>query len=248
MDIDAIARHIVRDRAEGAPFIDFPIKTLHEGYAIQDLVTILSGRVGGYKIGWNSPALMERYHVTQPAGARIMAEAIRADGAEIAEDDHTSLVFEPEIAAVIGKDIGARAGDWTPEAVIAHVERFVPAFEVLDRREGGESRHAPSIIAGNVFNAGLVLGTGGAAPGADLHAMARLVVGGEEMLHAHDTAPQPPAEALAFIANLFTGRGDVIRAGQIVMCGTHAGLVSVPAGQEAYFEIEGLGSVRLRVV
>ncbi|MBB5516265.1 2-keto-4-pentenoate hydratase [Rubricella aquisinus] len=244
MDLDALARHIAADRRARAPFVDFPIPDIATGYDVQDRVTALSGPVGGYKIGWNSPALLERYHVSEPAVARVMAADIRDGAAALDPGDYATLMLEPEIAAILATDLPSRAGPWTADAILPYIARFTPAFEVLDRRQG-ESVHAPSIIAANVFNAGAVVGEPGQGCESDLTGHATLTIGGEERLSAENTAPQPPAEAAAFIATVMQSRGQVLAQGQILLCGTHAGLQSIAPGQEAVFAIAGLGEARL---
>jgi 2-keto-4-pentenoate hydratase len=244
MDLDALARHIVQDRAARAPFVDFPIPDLETAYDIQDRVTALSGPVGGYKIGWNSPVLLERYHVTEPAVARVMASNISIGPSVLRAGDYASLMLEPEIAAILADDLPPRAGAWTADAILPYIARFTPAFEVLDRRQG-ESVHAPSIIAANVFNAGAVLGTPGEGCDADLTGQAHLTIGGEERLNAANTAPQPPAEAAAFIATVMQARGQVLRKDEMLLCGTHAGLQMIAPGDDAVFSIAGLGEARL---
>lgn len=246
MDLDALARHIAADRAARLPFTDFPIADIATAYDIQDRVTALSGPVGGYKIGWNSPVLLERYNVREPAVARVLDADIQTGPANLNPVKFATLMLEPEIAAVLAEDLPTRASGWTADTILPYIARFVPAFEVLDRREG-QSVHAPSIIAANVFNAGAVIGGPGVGCDGDLNGQATLTIGGEERLNDANTAPQSPAEAAAFIVTVMQSRGQAMTKGQILLCGTHAGLQMITPGQEAVFTIEGLGEARLTV-
>ncbi len=214
------------------------------GYAVQDVVaTLLGNRLGGvagYKIAWNTPALMAAHGVSEPGAARLFRRWIVEDGAELDPGDYATLMIEPEIAAVMAGDPGPEAG---AADALAAVERLVPAFEILDRRRVAGPPHAPSIIAANVFNRGVVLGSGGAGPRDLSRLAASVVIGGEIALDGVGTAPQPPGEAIAFLARHFGRRGSPLKAGDIVMCGSHTPLLAVPPGAEAVWTIDGLGEV-----
>ncbi|WP_118136651.1 2-keto-4-pentenoate hydratase [Oceanicella sp. SM1341] len=245
-----IAARIAAARTARAPFAAEPeLADIEAGLAAQDLVTGLlapaAGGVAGYKISWNTGAAMARMGLPHPGYGRVLAEGIRESGAVLEAAAYREFMMEPEIAAVIGADMAPRAGGWDAASVLAHVARWVPAFELLDRRGGGAVPHVPTILAGNIFNDGAVLGGPGAPADTDFSALETVVsVGGEELLRQAGAAPQPPAEALAFIADRFNARGITLRAGDIVLCGTHMPVTPVPAGAEAVMSVTGLGEVR----
>ncbi|QPH53537.1 2-keto-4-pentenoate hydratase [Pontivivens ytuae] len=241
MNFDDRAREIAAARADRTPFVAYDdIPDMDVAYAIQDRLAALQGETGGWKIAWNVPALMEKFGVEAPGAARVLASQIRSDGAALQAAEFRQLNLEPEIAAVLAADLPE--GPHDAASVAPFVERLVPAFEVLDRRDV-TSTHGPTIVAQGVFNAGLVLGT---ATGAGI-GRCRVTIGGEVVLDAEDTAPQPPLEALAYLANLFAARGERFREGQVVLCGSHTPLLPIAAGQEAVMEVEGLGRVALTV-
>ncbi|QDL92598.1 hypothetical protein FDP22_12860 [Paroceanicella profunda] len=241
-----IAARIASARTAGDRFVAEPgLTDIEAGLAAQDLVTELLGCVGGYKISWNTAAAMTQMNLPHPGYGRVLADGIRESGAVLEAARYREFVMEPEIAAVIGADMAPRPGGWDAASVRPHVARWVPAFELLDRREGGGVAHVPTILAGNIFNIGAVLGGPGAGPDTDFSDLETVVrVGGEEVLRRRGAAPQPPAEALAFIATRFNARGLTLRAGEIVLCGTHMPVTPVPAGAEAVMSVSGLGEVR----
>ncbi|RED12833.1 2-keto-4-pentenoate hydratase [Pontivivens insulae] len=244
MSFDAMARamEIAADRGSGAPFVIYnDLPDLEAAYRVQSALSRVEGGVGGYKIAWNSPALMAAHGVSAPAAARVRRALIRPDGAQVSADEFVTPMLEPEIAIVLGEDMPE--GPHDADSVVRYVRRMVPAFELLDRREAKE-RHAPSIIASGVFNAGLVLGTG---TGSEIGGSS-VKVGSARYLSGEGKPPQHPYEALAHVANTLQPHGAEFRAGMIVLCGSHTPLLPVSVGETAEMVVEGLGSVRFDFV
>lgn len=244
MNFDPMARamEIAADRGALAPFTLYDdIPDLDTAYKVQGALARLEGAVGGYKIAWNSASLMAAHGVREPAAARVRRALIRGDNATIASDDFVTPMLEPEIAVVLGATISD--GPHDAESVAPFVERMVPAFELLDRRMAGK-RHAPSIIASGVFNAGLVLGT---ATGERI-GPSKVRVGSARYLADGGKPPQPPLEALAHVVNTLQPRGAPFEAGMIVLCGSHSPLLPIESGESAEMVVEGLGSVRLEFI
>lgn len=216
-------------------------------YAAQDaaLALVAAGRggVGGYKIAYNSAAQLTALKQSAPGAAYICAGQIVQSGAKLAAADYDSLMIEPEIGAVLGADLQPgktyEAGDM--EGLVA---RWVPVFELLDRRNSDGHFHVPSVLAHNIFNEGAVVG----GPGVErLPAMADLTSlitdNGSRVHDAAGAAPQDPLAAAAFLANHFTSRGQVMKAGALLLCGTHMPIYKAEAGHELRFDLGALGSV-----
>lgn len=247
-----IAEKIVADRLALAPFESFAsIVDVSAAAEVQDRVTealaAQKGGVAGYKIAWNNPMLLERFKLSEPGFGKVFTDEVWQSGAQLSHADYAEFLVEPEIVAEIGPDI-TPGRVHTPETVVSHVARYLPAFELLDRRGGTDALHAPSILAGNVFNAGAVLGTGGIEPDADLSPMETVVTqNGNEILRGQATYPQHPSEALAYIANHFTARGVALERGQFVLCGSHTPLLPVSGLSELSLSIAGMGEVSFRI-
>ncbi|QIK41014.1 fumarylacetoacetate hydrolase family protein [Pontivivens nitratireducens] len=236
----SLAIQIAKDRADRSDFADYDIPDIQTAYAVQDALTALEGPVGGYKIAWNRPELLSGFGVEAPAGARVLKRSILPDGAVLSAQDHSTLMLEPEIAAVLAEDIPIVAQD--ADSVARHVGYLVPAFEVLDRRRAA-SRDGLNIIAQGVFNAGLVLGT----PSGDQIGATHVRIGDTVHCDSANAAPEPPMDALAYLANLYAARGVQLRQGDVILCGAHTPLLPVAAGDDARMAIAGLGEVTLRV-
>ncbi|MBL4806123.1 MAG: hypothetical protein JKY31_02410 [Rhodobacteraceae bacterium] len=224
------------------------IPDLATAFDVQDaaVLKIATDRGGfaGYKIAFNSDVLMKKLGVPHPGMGRIFADQVCESGVSLSVDDYVHFMIEPEIAAVLSKDIIPGVFH-TAESVEMTVEKYLPAFELLDRRNKNGMMHPPTVIAHNVFNAGIVVGGPGLAP-ADFNWTTCKTVcrdSGKTVIEGTGIAPQNPAEALAFLANHFTGRGQIMRAGSLVLLGAHCPLYLVEAGREMTLDLGPLGGV-----
>ncbi len=205
------------------------------------------GGLAGYKIAFNSAALMQKMEISEPVAGRILADQVFDSGVTLDADCYRHFMIEPEIAAVLGEDISA-GERITVENAEAAVSRYFPAFELLDRRNFEGMMHVPTIVAHNVFNAGIVCGGPGVAP-ADFNwkkAETHCIDNGSIVVQGTGIAPQNPAEAVAFIANHFTMRGQNLPKGSLLLLGAHCPLYKVESGRELRLSIGVLGEVSFR--
>ena len=135
--------------------------SLEDAFEVQDKlaekVATSMGGIGGYKIAWNTDALMEAFGMPHPGMGYVFNRYIRPDGAEIALADFEDLLLEVEICAYLGADL-APGNRHTAASVREAVDRFTVGFEVLNRYKGAGDAKPFSILAHNVFNAGAVVG------------------------------------------------------------------------------------------
>lgn len=226
---------------------------LDQAKDIQDLVgQKLSspwGGLAGYKIAWNTDAQMKAFDIPHPGMGRVFHKFVREDGAQIALADFNELMIETEIVAYLGKDLGP-GHEYTAADMHLAVEGFSVGFEVLDRLEGASEASPHSIIAHNIFNAGAVVG-GLKLPSAELDVSkmtTRLMHDGTIVFEDTGKAPQDPFEAVAFIANHFTSRGHNLKAGELILCGSHIPLYPVATAGEFSVSMSGLGGVSFSVI
>lgn len=233
------AAQVAEARKNLTDFVDHDdIPDLETAYAVQDALAALEGPVGGYKISWNRAELQANFGVSAPGAARILKQRIVPDAAVLPAQDYSLLMLEPEIAAVLSADIPMQPQD--ADSVAQYVGYLVPAFELLDRR-GASSIKGLNIISQGVFNAGVVLGT---PSGTEIGAT-HVQIGDKVHCDAPDAAPEPPLQALAYLANLFAARGVQLRQGDVIMCGSHTGLLPIAIGDTARMAVAGLGEVSL---
>ncbi len=226
--------------------VDIP--DLKTAFDIQDKVVmeIAQDHAGfsGYKIAFNSPELLKKTSLPHPGMGRIFADQVYQNTVSLNVSDYENLMIEPEIAAVLGADITPGA-DVCAENITQYVDYFLPAFEILNRRSVDGLTHVPTIIAHNVFNAGIVIGDKKMSPNA-LNA-AEIITdcrdNGEIIVQGQGLAPQNIADALAFLAGHFTSRGQTLKAGSLLLLGAHCPLYPVGKNCEITLDMGMLGNV-----
>ncbi|MGB0507508.1 MAG: hypothetical protein ACPGGK_15060 [Pikeienuella sp.] len=224
-----------------------------DGYEVQfamaPRVAEAKGGVGGRKIAWNLPALMEKFGLDEPGAGHVFADEICKGNANLKLNDYHNFMMEPEFAAILAVDLAPRAGGWDRESAAQAVSHFTVAFELLDRR-GGSADHPASVIANNVFNAGLCYDTDAAISPADLNPDNRrtIVTHDEEViLDQVGARPQHPLDAVAFLANHFNAHGITPRAGEILLCGAHMPLYPMEHPGKLTMKVEGVGEISFRM-
>ncbi len=247
---DIISTHILMNLAHDS---DLDGLSLEDAYDLSDRVAARLekplGGFAGYKIAWNTPALMERFNMPHPGFGRVFNAEVRRGSADLQLSSYRNFMFEPEIIAILGHDIEP-GGDYTPETVASAVQAFTVGFELLDRRDLPiESSTGPQILGHNVFNAGAIVGQERIpVDGLNVEEMTtRVQVNSDMLIEATAVAPQHPLEAIAFLAGHYCGRGHTMKAGQIILCGSHTPIqpVSEPTRVSAY--MGRLGSVELNL-
>jgi 2-keto-4-pentenoate hydratase len=200
------------------------------------------GAVVGYKIGLTTPVMQRLCGVEEPCYGAMFASEIRHSPAEIRVADYCRVGLETEVAMRLGADLpegGGRA------RVDAAVESCMAAIEVLeDLRHDYKRLSARSMVAGNVWNAGCVLG----APvadwrGLDLAALRyRLTINGREIGGGTGADVMGnPLNALSWLADRLAADGRPLRAGMVVMTGSTVPIQFPQPGDRAVVEVEGLG-------
>ncbi len=253
----AYIAQIADEIGNGKPFSAHPTdppRDMARAYADQDALhayLMSSGRrtgVAGYKIAVNSKAQMAHFGIDEPASGRVYADQTSVSPAQRRVGDYTCFAFEPEIAAILGAPIDGTGGAVDRKQVIAAVERFVPALELIDLRNAKlPDVHLPDVIAQNITNAGAVIGGDGAAVSAvDPDTITTKVsVSGQSDVDVTGGAPQPPIDAVMWIVNHLGRRGISLEAGQFILCGTHIPMQRVETPARIVVGMSGLGRVEL---
>lgn len=250
-----IAELIAKDLLNHEPFraLEDASADPEAGYAVQfDMAAMVAAEKGGYggrKIAWNTPALMEKFGLKVPGAAHIFADDICRGDANLRIDDYMNFMMEPEFAAILAVDLAPRAGGWDRESAADAVSHFTVAFELLDRRDG-PAEHAASIIANNIFNAGICYDPEGGVKPRDLDPDTLTTVvthDGEVILDKQGAAPMHPLDSVAFLANHFNAHGVTPKAGEILMCGAHMPLYPMEKTGELTMTVKGVGEVSYRM-
>jgi 2-keto-4-pentenoate hydratase len=223
---------------------------LDEAYRIrQDFETIETtrrGAVAGFKIGLTTPVMQRLCGVDEPCYGAIFAGEVHHRRAELSTADYCRLGIETEIAVQLGEDL---PNGQDPDRVAAAVESAMAAIELLeDLRHDYTRLSAAAMVAGNVWNAGIVLGP----PVGDWRRLdlaqstARLLINGREIGRGRGgDVMGNPLNALAWLADKRASQGMPLRRGQIVMTGSMVPIQFPAAGDHAVVEVAGLGTAEL---
>lgn len=227
--------------------------TLDEAYAIRrefEAIGVGSGRgaVAGFKIGLTTPIMQQLCGVDEPCYGAIFGNEVHHRRAELAAADYCRLGIETEIAVRLGEDL-PQGGD--RDRVGGAVESVMAAMELLeDLRHDYKRLNAAAMVAGNVWNAGIVIG----APVTDwrrldlARAGARLTINGREIGSGRGgDVMGNPLNALAWLADRRAAEGTPLRRGQVVMTGSMVPIQFPLPGDVAIVEVEGLGTAELVV-
>jgi len=224
---------------------------LDEAYAIRGVfeeIGIARGRgdVAGYKIGLTTPIMQKLCGVDEPCYGTIFANEVHHRRAKLPAGNYCRLGIETEIAVRLGEDL---PDGRDPVRVAAAVESCMAAIELLeDLRHDYKRLSAAAMVAGNVWNAGVVLGepvTGWRK--LDLaNVRARLTINGKEIGAGQGSDVMGnPLNALAWLAGKRAAAGTPLRRGMIVMTGSMVPIQFPAAGDHAVVEVEGLGTAEL---
>jgi 2-keto-4-pentenoate hydratase len=255
VDVQEKARRIVelfrsRQPIEILPADLYPAN-LDEAYAIRRAFQEIEerkgrGAIAGYKIGLTTSIMQRLSGVGEPCYGAIFAREVHHRRAELAAADYCRLGVETEIAFRLLADLplGGGCGE-----IAAAVESCMAAIELIEDLHYDYKRlDAAAMVAGNVWNAGVVLGT----PvtnwrSQDLpQATARLSINGEEIGTGNGADVMGhPLNALAWLADKLAAAGTPLRRGMIVMTGSMVPIQYPVAGDRVVIEVTGLGSAEL---
>jgi len=204
------------------------------------------GAVAGFKIGLTTPIMQQLCGVDEPCYGAIFATEMHHGRAELAVRNYCRFGIETEIAVRLGEDL-PRGSDVA--RVAGAVESCMAAIELLeDLRHDYKRLSAAAMVAGNVWNAGIVV----ASPVTDWRRLdlatvtARLTINGREIgTGKGGDVMGNPLNALAWLADKRAAQGAPLKRGTIVMTGSMVPIQFPTAGDRAVVTVEGLGRAEL---
>jgi 2-oxo-3-hexenedioate decarboxylase len=242
-----------RDREPIEPFTDEePDLGLPAAYEIQRELRSLhladGARVNGAKLGLTSRAKQEAMGVHAPLHGFLTDRMELAIDEALRVGERIHPRAEPEIAFVLGEDIAGPGA--TLRDVLAATSGVAVALEVIDSRFRDFRFKLPDVVADDASASAFVLGPPVPPEGIDL-ALAGCVLtrnGTVEATAAGAAVLGHPAAAVAWLANELGERGEVLRAGWVILSGGLTAPVPLGVGDHVVAEIAHLGSVTLRGV
>jgi 2-keto-4-pentenoate hydratase len=204
------------------------------------------GAIAGWKIAITTKVMQELCGIDEPCYGAIFASEVHHRRAALRLADYCRLGIETEIAVRLGADLPEGGGR---EEVAQAVESAMAAIELIeDLRYDYKRIDAPAVVAGNAWNAGIVLGE--PQPGwraLDLAtARGSLRINGEEVgTGIGGDVMGHPLNALSWLANKLARAGTPLARGMVVMTGSIVSTRFPVAGDEIEVEISGLGRAAL---
>jgi 2-keto-4-pentenoate hydratase len=257
LDIRQKAERLVKLFRSRQPTEILPVELypadLEEAYAIRrafEEIETASGRgtIAGYKIGLTTPVMQKLCGVNEPCYGAIFVSEVYHHRAVLSSRDYCRLGVETEIALRLGADLSSGED---PRLVAAAVESCMAAIELIeDLRYDYKRLDAAAMVAGNVWNAGVVLGAAVAEWAAlDLARLtARLTINGREIgIGKGGDVMGNPLNALAWLADKLAAARTPLRRGMIVMTGSMVPIQYPAAGDQVVVEVSGLGITELAV-
>jgi len=199
----------------------------------------------GWKVGFGSPAAMERLKLQAPLVGFLTSQALISSGKPLELTNWIKPVAEPEIAVYIGKDL---AGGASREAAKAAISGLAPAIELADLEFPPDEVEA--ILAGNIYQRRVVLGARDTSrAGCVLDGLVASVMrNGTEVASTADTQALTGdlIDIVRHVADMLSAFGERLRAGQVIITGSVIPPLWVEPGEEVTFKLDPVGSISIR--
>jgi 2-keto-4-pentenoate hydratase len=204
------------------------------------------GPIAGWKIAITTKVMQELCGIDEPCYGAIFASEVHRKKAQLRAGDYCRIAVETEIAVRLGADLPEGGGR---EEVAAAVESAMAAIELIeDLRYDYKRLDAPALVAGNAWNAGVVLGE----PQRHWRGLDLATVRGSLRINGHEVGTGiggdvmgHPLNALSWLANKLAAAGTPLKRGMVVMTGSIVSTRYPAAGDEVEVEISGLGRAGL---
>jgi len=211
---------------------------LEDAWQVQQAVTRTLGQaVGGWKASLPSAGKLVVGPIYQPAISRAALCSVPFP----TDSSPDSLKIETELAFLLAGDLPAREQPYTEAEIDVAVGSVHAALEICASRYTDPTGFAfAEMLADGLVNNGLWLGPELAAPEA---AAFELIWQAGEQPRQTVQGKHPnghPRAPLYWLANFLRERGLGLKAGQAVITGSYAGVLTVPAGEVVTFEYAGL--------
>ncbi len=204
------------------------------------------GPIAGYKIALTTTVMARLMGVDEPCYGAIFASEVHHRKASLQASDYCRLGVETEIAFSLGADL-PRGGD--REEVAEAVESAMAAIELIeDLRYDYDRVDAPALIAGNAWNAGVVLGE----PVRSWRALDLARVQGKLFINGVEIGSGMggdvlghPLNALSWLASKLAEEGKPLKRGMVISTGSIVAIRHLRPGDRVEVAVSGLGSAEL---
>ena len=208
--------------------------SLEDAYDAQRRVFEQRGvEVAAWKLGATNKLAQERMDLSNPVAGRLAASDILRSPREV-EAPPGMLYAEAELAVMLHSDLDPRMERYEVSEVASAVGAVYAAIELCTSRYIDDEVDAPALVADNAFAYRLVLGRTLALGWSPMfQSMAVTLDCGSGRLIGGSTAAVMgnPIEALAWLANWLSNRGEGLKRGQVIATGSCTGITQVSPGE-----------------
>jgi 2-keto-4-pentenoate hydratase len=233
--------------------IDPSSLSLAEAYEAQArmlALRLLNGeRIVGWKVGCTSRAIRQQFGLSHPISGRLLEPHIYPNGSSLAFADYINCAIEPEMVIRLGKDLEGNVDERTAAEAIASI---APGIEIHNYRFWFGSPTSQELIASNGIHAALIIG-----PEQQFRQEIDLAIEGVEIwvngqLQASGTGAEimdgGPLNSLCWLAHHAYERGEILRAGNLVIPGSAVRLIKLKAGDRIESRFTLLGKCTALVI
>jgi 2-keto-4-pentenoate hydratase len=242
------AELLLEARRERKPIEDLPEalrpQTLEEAYALQDIVALAIGTIGGWKVGAPSPEVVPGYAPMPLFGGY-------ATSGQTVKDSYRRLRgVEAEVAFLLGKDLPARQQPYSREEVYEAIASAHPAIELLESAfVDPDFSHRLSVVGDLQIHGGFVYGP--AFPdwkNVDI-AKESVTVAIDGVVRfegtASNTAGTDLLRLVTWLANEAQHRTGGLKAGDWITTGSWCGKLIANSGSEVQVRFSSFGTVQI---
>ncbi|WP_404713714.1 2-keto-4-pentenoate hydratase [Sphingomonas sp. MMS24-J13] len=204
-------------------------------------------RIVGRKVGLTAKAVQKQLGVDQPDFGVLFDDMEIVDGGRLDPSRALQPKVEAEVALILDADLAGP--DISFEDVSNAVGAVAPAIEIVDSRIADWKITFADTVADNGSSAFFVLGADRKPlSGLDLWTcgMALEINGEVVSVGAGAACLGHPLNAALWLAKTLVGRGEPLRAGDIVLTGALGPMVALAPGDGVRATVGGLGAVSFR--
>lgn len=254
--IERAAHALLRARSQRVRLPRFPADctplTSADAEAIcEAMARGLEQPIGGWKVGCTDPGMPSKLGLAGPFCGQVPDRLIHANGASLSYAELMRAVIEPEIVFKLGCDLAPRAAAYSRAEVMAAIEALYPSLEIPESRLIDAHPHgALGMVADQGYAGRIVLGPRVQNWRSLALPAQQVSVAINDHVVARGSAARAmgdPIEAVVWLANYRSHRGDGLKAGQVVSTGTLTGIIPVQPGDLVIADYGALGEVKLLI-
>lgn len=205
-----------------------------DAYIVQERVFTKRGaQLAGWKLAATSEAGQKEMALESPIIGRLSASDILASGHQV-ESARGKLYAEAELAVTLDSDLPARTEPYGISEVASAIGQVRAAIELCTSRYDNDEVSAAALIADNAFAYRLVLGRTLAEGWSSRFASMPVILccgPGQSIVGSTAAVMQDPINAVTWLANWMSDRGQGLKRGQVIATGSCTGVNEVHPGE-----------------